>query len=330
MPKIVRFHEFGDASVLKLDEMPMPEPKSDEVRIKVKAIGLNRAEVVFREGMYLERPKNLPSLIGYEASGLVDAIGQGVSGFKANDKVSTIPAFSMNQYGVYGEYAIVPARALSHYPEHLSFEEATSIWMQYMTAYGALIDIAKIKEGDYVLISAASSSVGLAAIEICLHHKAIPIATTRTSAKKSQLLEAGAHAVIVTDDQDLAEEVNKITNGKGVNYVFDPVAGKFLKECAKATAHGGTIFEYGVLSKQPCIFPLFEALQKGLTVRGYTLFEITSDPNRMERGKKYVFDRLQDKTFKPKIDKTFSLANIQEAHKHMESNTQTGKIVVTV
>lgn len=330
MPKIVRFHEFGDASVLKLDEMPLPEPKSGEVRIQVKALGLNRAEVFFREGLYLERPKNLPSLIGYEASGIVDGLGPDVTGFRVGDKVSSIPAFSMTQYGVYGEYAIIPARALAHYPEHLSFEEATSIWMQYMTAYGALVDIAQIKEGDYVLISAASSSVGLAAIEICLFHKAIPIATTRTSVKKNQLLEAGAYAVIVTDEQDLTEEVNKITDGKGVNYVFDPVAGKFLKEIAKATAHGGTIFEYGALSKQPCLFPLFESLQKGLIVRGYTLFEITSDPNRMNNGKKYVYDRLQEKTFKPIIDKTFSLSNIQEAHKHMESNTQTGKIVVTI
>ncbi len=330
MPKIVRFHEFGDASVLKFDELPLPEPKSGEVRIKVKAIGLNRAEVVFREGRYLERPKELPSLIGYEASGMVDCVAEDVSEFKINDKVSTIPAFSMAQYGVYGEYAIVPARALAHYPEHLSFEEATSIWMQYLTAYGALVDIAQIKEGDYVLISAASSSVGLAAIEICLFHKAIPIATTRTNSKKEELLKAGAYAVVVTDEQDLAIEVNKITNGKGVNYVFDPVAGKFLKECAKSTAHGGTIFEYGALSNQPCLFPLFESLQKGLIVRGYTLFEITSDPNRMTRGKKYVYDRLQEKTFKPIIDKTFSLSDIQEAHKHMESNTQTGKIVVTI
>jgi len=330
MPKIVRFHEFGDASVLKLDEMPIPEPKSNEVRIKVKAIGLNRAEVFFREGRYLERPKDLPSLIGYEASGLVDAIGQEVTGFEVYDKVSSIPAFSMTQYGVYGEYAIVPARALSHYPEHLSFEEATSIWMQYLTAYGALIDIANIKEGDYVLISAASSSVGLAAIEICLYHKALPIATTRTSKKKQQLLEAGAHAVVVTDEEDLESEVNKITNGKGVNYVFDPVSGKFLKEAAKVTAHGGTIFEYGALSKQPCLYPLFESLQKGLIVRGYTLFEITSDATRMEKGKKYVFDRLKEKAFNPIIDKSFPLSKIQEAHKHMESNTQTGKIVVTV
>lgn len=330
MPKIVRFHEFGDASVLKLDELPLTEPKQDEVRIKVKAIGLNRAEVVFREGRYLERPKELPSLIGYEASGIIDALGPGVRDFAPGDKVSTIPAFSMNQYGVYGEYATVPARALAHFPDNLTFEEATSIWMQYLTAYGALVDIAQIEAGQHVLISAASSSVGLAAIEICLHEKAIPIATTRTKAKKEQLLESGAGAVIVTDEEDLAEAVSKITDGKGADIVFDPVAGKFLKECAKATARGGTIFEYGALSTQPCLFPLFEALQKGLNIRGYTLFEITSDPHRMEKGKNYVYDLLKKGTFKPKIDQIFSLEEIQKAHRHMESNTQLGKIVVIV
>lgn len=330
MPKMVRFHKFGDASVLKLEDVDVPGPQAGEVKIKVSAIGLNRAEVMYREGKYLERPEKFPAGLGYEAAGTVDSVGPGVTGFKIGDKVSTIPAFSMAKYGVYGEVALVPVNAVAHYPDNLSVEESASIWMQYLTAYGALVDYAHIKKGDYVLITAASSSVGIAAIQLCRAAGATPIATTRTEAKKQALLGYGAEAVIVTDTQDLEKEMKTITSGHGADVVFDPVAGEFLEALAKVTAKGGTIFEYGALSTKPTVFPLFTALQKGLKVQGYTLFEVTSDQPRFERGRKYVFDMLDTGTFKPIIDKTFKLDQIADAHRYMESNSQSGKIVVTV
>jgi NADPH:quinone reductase len=330
MAKIVRFHEFGDASVLKLEEVGVDAPKSGEVRIKVAAIGLNRAEVMYREGKYLERPDQFPARLGYEAAGTVDAVGPDITTYKVGDKVSTIPAFSMTKYGVYGEIATVPVSAVAHYPDNLSVEEAASIWMQYLTAYGALVDYAQIKKGDFVLITAASSSVGIAAIQLCRAQQATPIVTTRTEAKKKALLDYGAEAVVVTDTQDLKKEIDKITSSHGADFVFDPIGGEFLEALAQVTAHGGTIFEYGALSTKPTIFPLFLALQKGLKVQGYTLFEVTSDQPRFDRGRKYVFDMLSKGTFKPVIDKKFKLDQIVDAHRHMESNSQSGKIVVTV
>ena len=159
MSKIVRFDKTGDASVLRIMDEPAQEPGEGEVRINVEAIGLNRAEVLFRQGLYLEKP-TFPARIGYDAAGTVDALGAGVTGFKIGDKVSTIPSFTMSKYGVYGDSAVVPATALAHYPDNLSPEQAASIWMQYLTAYGALISLGKMKAGDYVLITAASSSVG--------------------------------------------------------------------------------------------------------------------------------------------------------------------------
>ncbi|MEO1764642.1 MAG: alcohol dehydrogenase catalytic domain-containing protein, partial [Cyanobacteria bacterium J06629_18] len=161
MVKIVRFHEVGDADVLKIEDLSQSEPQEGEVRLKVKAIGLNRAEIVFRQGAYLEQPA-LPARIGYEASGIVDAVGAGVEGIKVGDKVSTIPSpeAKMSQYGVYGETAIVPAKVVAPFPEQLSFEQGTAIWMQYLTAYGALNYYGQMKAGDYVVITAASSSVG--------------------------------------------------------------------------------------------------------------------------------------------------------------------------
>jgi NADPH:quinone reductase-like Zn-dependent oxidoreductase len=327
--KIVRFHKLGGAEVLQLDELPLPEPGAGEVRLRVKAIGLNRAEVMFRGGQYLVQPK-LPSKLGYEASGIVEAVGQGVDQSLVGKTVSTVPAFAADSYGVYGEVAIVPAYAIASYPERLSYEEGTSIWMQYLTAYGALIQQGKIGKGDFVLITAASSSVGIAAIEIAKAEGAVSIATTRTSKKKAELLALGADHVIATEEEGLVARVNEITGGKGARVVFDPVAGKGLEALAAATAASGIIFEYGALSAEATPFPLFSVLRKHLTIKGYTLFEVVSDPAAFAKAKQYVFDRLVSGAFTPKIDKTFPLSQIVEAHRYMESNAQIGKIVVTV
>ena len=315
--------------MLQIEDLPLEEPGESEVRLKVEAIGLNRAEVMFREGHYLEDPE-LPSRLGYEAAGIVDAVGPGVGNIQIGDWVSTIPGFSMGTYGVYGESAIVPALHVASYPDNLSASEGTAIWMQYLTAYGALIDICQLKAGDTALISAASSSVGLAAIQVAKAAGAVAIATTRGSAKKQFLLDAGADHVIVTNQEDLGESVMAITAGTGASLIFDPIGGPLLQTLADAAAIGATIVEYGALSPDPTPFPLFSALKKGLTVRGYTLFEIVKDAHRLARGKQYVYDGLQSGALKPVIDSIFPLEAIVDAHRYMESNQQKGKIVVTV
>jgi NADPH:quinone reductase-like Zn-dependent oxidoreductase len=329
MVKIVRFHELGGPEVLQLDELPLPEPGPGEARLRVKAFGLNRAEVVFRMGRYFMQPV-LPSKLGYEASGVVEAVGEGVDTRWVGKTASTVPAFAADKYGVYGEVAIVPAYALAEYPAHLSYEEGTSIWMQYLTAYGALVQLGTMAKGDFVVITAASSSVGLAAIEMARAEGAISIATTRTSAKKAELLELGADFVIATEEEDLVARVMEITGGKGARIVFDPVAGKGIEALAAATAHGGTIFEYGALAPEPTPFPLRAAMSRALSVRGYTLFDVVSQPEEFAVAKRYVFERLESGAFKPKIAKVFPLAEIVEAHRYMQSNAQVGKIVVTV
>jgi NADPH:quinone reductase-like Zn-dependent oxidoreductase len=327
MPRQVVFHETGEAEVLKIEDQPLVEPGEGEVRIRVEAIGLNRAEVMFRRGQYLEQPR-FPSKLGYEAAGVVDALGPGVRGLEIGDRVSTIPAFSMVEYGIYGESAVVPAHAVASYPENLSPAEGASIWMQYMTAYGAIVDYGQLREGDVVLIPAASSSVGLASIQIVKAAGATAIATTRGNSKKQALLDAGADQVIVTDEESLTERVMALTDGKGANLVFDPVAGPTLISLAQATAMGGTLFVYGALSPEPTPYPLLEALGRGLKIQGYTLFEITGDPGRMNRAKQFVYDGLASGDLKPIVARTFSLDDIVDAHRYMESNQQIGKIVV--
>lgn len=330
MSRIVRFHQTGGPEVLRIDEVEVRAPKAGEVRIAVKALGLNRAESMFRLGQYLEEPR-FPARLGYEASGIVEAVGEGVQGFKPGDAVSTIPAFMQNDYGVYGEVALVPATALAKHPASLSWEEAAAIWMQYATAYGALIDLAQLTASDAVLIPAASSSVGLAAIQIANLVDAMPIALTRTSAKRQALVDAGAAHVIATEEQDLVAEVKKLTGDKGARVVFDPVAGPTFARLAAAAADHGILFQYGALSTEPTPLPLMDVLSKSLTVRGYLLFEITGDAKRLEAAKRFIIDGLSSGKLKPIIAKTFSgLDQIVEAHRYLESNQQVGKIVVTV
>jgi NADPH:quinone reductase len=328
MPRIVRFHEVGDANVLKLEELPKPQPKEGEVLLRVEAIGLNRAEVMFRSGQYLYQPK-FPSLLGYEAAGTVEAVGPRVTGLKLGDRVSSIPSFSMAEYGTYGEYAVLPAHALTPYPANLSPVEGTSIWMQYLTAYG-VVEFGGLKEGQHLLVTAAASSVGLAAIQTAKAVGAISIATTRNKAKATALSDAGADFVVNTRSEDLIQRVHEITNGKGFALAFDPVAGPGLETLAKAAGKGAMIIEYGALAPEPTPYPLFAAIGKGLNIRGYTLFEINTDPERQGRAKKFITDKLADRTFRPIIAKTFKLDEIVEAHQYMESNEQLGKIVVTV
>ena len=329
MARVVRFHRIGGPEVLQIDEVDVGAPGAGELRLRVHALGLNRAESMFRSGSYLEQP-SLPARLGYEAAGVVDAVGEGVIGFAIGDKISVIPGFSMNQYGVYGEQAIVPAAMAVRHPASLSWEQAAAVWMQYMTAYGALIDVAGIASGDAVLITAASSSVGLAAIQLVNAMGAISIATTRTGAKAKALLNHGAQHVIATQEQDLVAELKRINGGHGVRIIFDPIAGEGVETLAQAAAHGGTIILYGALAPSATPFPLFAALGKGLTLRGYTLFEIVRNPEKLEKGKQFILDLLASGKLKPVIAKTFPLAKIADAHRFMESNEQIGKIIVTV
>ena len=329
MPKIIRFHQLGGPEVLRIEEEPSRQPGEGEARLRVRAIGLNRAETLFIRGQYVEQPK-LPSGIGYEAAGVVDAVGPDVDKSLVGKAVATIPAFSMNRYGMACEEAIAPVRALGEYPAKLSASEGAATWMQYLTAYGALIGIAHVRKGDFVVIPAASSSVGIAAIEMAKAEGATSIATTRKSNKKAELMSLGADHVIATEEEDIVARVNEITAGKGARVIFDPVAGPFVEKLAQAAAPGGIIFQYGVLSMQPTPFPLFTALTKGLTIRGYMLTEITLDPEKLPVAKKYVYDRLADGRFRPKIAKTFPFAQTVEAYKYLESNVQVGKVVITV
>ncbi len=329
MPKIVRFHNLGGPENLKLEEVPSRSPGEGEVKLRVQAAGLNRAEAAFMRGFYFEQPE-LPSRIGYEAAGVVESVGPGVDAGWVGKKVATVPGFSISKNGVLGEEAIVPVTSLGEYPAKLSPTEAAAIWMQYLTAHGALVIYGGLKRGDFVLITAASSSVGLAAIQIVNAEGGVPIAATRKSNKRAELLSLGAAHVIATEEEDVVARMNEITGGQGARLVFDPVGGPGFERLVETAGYHGIVFLYGWLSMQPTPFPLRPALRKGLSIRGYSLLEIRSEPELLKTAKQYVFDRLADGRFHPKIAKTFALAQSREAYEYLESNQQVGKVVITV
>ncbi|VWC56708.1 NADPH:quinone reductase [Burkholderia lata] len=329
MSRIVRFHRVGGPDVLQIDTVDVPAPGPDEIQLRVKAIGLNRAEVMFRSGEYTFMPR-LPAALGYEASGIVAAVGRDVTAFAEGDAVSVVPAFSFADYGMYGEVVNVPAHAAVRHPASLSFEEAAATWMMFVTAWGALIELGGLRRGDAVLIGAASSSVGQAAIQIANHVGAVPIALTRGESKRQALLDAGAKHVIVGSPADLPQQVADITGGTGARLVFDPVGGPDTANLLRALATNGTFFQYGALDTRDIPVPVMDLLARHLTLRGYELFEITGDAQKLERAKRFIVDGLAAGALKPLIDRTFAFDDIVEAHRYMEAGAQVGKIVVTV
>lgn len=329
--KIVTFSEYGGPEVLKLVDAPVPVPGQGEVRIKVAALGLNRADILYRSHLYTEEAV-FPSRIGYEASGIVDAVGTGVDTLKVGDKVSTIPGFSLNRYGVAGEYAIVQQKHAIKYPDKLTSEQAAAVWMQYLTAYGMLIEFGKLQKDDFVVITAASSSAGIAAIQTANDAGAKTIAVTRKAGKKKALIQAGAHHVVVTEEESLSESVSHITDGQGARIVLDAVGGPMIEVLADVVANEGLIIEYGWLQDGVPVYPFLKAIAKGFRIQGFHLsYHLADKPERFTAGIQYVYERLESGAFKPVIvQQSFELEQIADAYRFMESNEQIGKIVVRV
>ncbi|MCK1300113.1 MULTISPECIES: zinc-dependent alcohol dehydrogenase family protein [unclassified Bradyrhizobium] len=329
MARVVRFHRHGGPEVLRIETVDVAPPGRCEVQIRVKALGLNRAEALLRAGTYIETA-TFPSGLGLEAAGIVEAIGEGVSGFSPGEVVSIVPPVSMVRWPAYGELVTFPAEFVVKHPPELGFDAAAAVWMQYLTAFGALVDIAGLKRGEAVVITAASSSVGLAAIQIANRIGAMPIAVTRTSIKRQALRDAGAADVIASVEEDIGSRLEDIVGSNGVRVVFDAVGGPIFEPLTAAMSPGGVLIEYGGLSPEPTPFPLVNVLTKSLTLRGYLVHEIIRDPTRLAKAKAFILDGLSGGALRPIIAKSFRFDEIVEAHHFLVSNEQFGKIVVTI
>lgn len=325
--RVVRVHAFGGPDVLRIDHMsPMPPPPG-EVAIRVRAIGLNRADVMFRRNTYIEKAV-LPSRLGFEAVGEITGLGEEVSGFCVGQRVNVVPGASLARHGVCADWANVPATRVVPCPPGFDDLQAAALWMSYGTPYGALIEVCRIAKGQRVLITAANTTVGLAAIQIARTVGAVPIGTVLLDSLREPLLQAGAEAVIVTTNEDLGQSLATIAPD-GIHAAFDAVGGPQITAIAEAMLPRGTIILHGALSPDPTPFPLKLALRKSLNLRGYLYTEVTDDPDALTRAQEFLAKGAAAGFIAPRIDRSFPLDRIAEAHAYLESGQQFGKVVVT-
>src|SRR6266478_3275668 len=301
MSRSVRFHEFGGPEVLKMEDVVVPEPGTKAT---------------------------LPAQLGVEAAGVIEAFGSDVDGLAVGERVAVIPGDLGRGY--YGEVALAPARTLVKIPPNQSWQDAAATWMAFGTAWAGLIDIARLSTGRTVLITAASSSAGLAAIQTARKVGANPVALTRTSAKATALLEAGAAHVIATEEQDLVTEVARLTGGKGAEVVFDVVGGPTFEKLAEATAIGGLLIAYGRFSPDVTPLPLAKVLWKDLTIRGFVLPTAVALDDKLAALKQFIGEGLASGALRPIIARTFPFDEIVAAHRYLQNGAQFGKVVVTV
>lgn len=325
----VRYHELGGPEVLRIEEFEPGEPGPGEVRVAVAAIGLNWADSLLRSGLYMFKPA-LPARIGGEGAGIILSVGPGVTGWKAGDRVAMLVPSSYDRYGTYASETLHPADGLIRIPDGMPMEQAATCWIAFLTAWGGLIDRGGLAAGQHVLITAASSTVGLAALQIARDLGAVAIATTRGRGKIEALLEAGAAHVIATDEEDVVAEVGRITGGSGVQLIFDAIAGSFVEKLFACLAPEGTLVVYGGLSQEPTPFPRQPAMAGNLTMRGFALGRMLADPARAARAIGELGPKLATGSFAMPIAHNIPLSEIVEAHRILGRNAHIGKIVVTV
>jgi NADPH:quinone reductase len=322
------FRGTGDASILTVVDRPAREPGPGEVRIRVTSAGLNRADVNYRAGRYLLRTPG-ESRTGFEGAGVVEAAGADTR-VRPGDRVGVLPSsFDVVTEGACAESMTVAEAVMVPTPATIADHDAGAIWMQYLTAWGALVEIAAVGPGDFVVVPAASSSVGIAALQLCRALGARAIATTTSAAKVDALGRFEPHAVIDTRAEPYVARVREITGGAGARVVFDPVYGPLVNDHVRVASREGIVFVYGALDPAPLTLELGGMLRKQLRLQGYTIGPLLGDPDARRRAVSGITRHLEAGTFAPVIDSYFPLDRIQDAHRRLESNLQVGKVVVT-
>jgi NADPH:quinone reductase-like Zn-dependent oxidoreductase len=325
MPRVVVFDEFGGPDVMHVVEEPTVEPAAGEVRVRIEAFAVNPLDQMMRSGAS-PAPVPLPhARLGVEGTGVIDALGPGVTGLETGDPVILTAIPDANVRGSYAEYTTVPANRVIARPTGLAITEAAAIWVAYSTAYGALVEKAGMRPADHVLITAASGGVGRAAMQIANQIGAVPIAVTRHTAKRGELLAAGAAAVIATDQTDVAEAVRRLTGGAGADIILDLVTGPGQQDLLEAARPDGTLVAAGFLDPRPTPVPA----STSVTIIGYRSFEHTLDDIAVKRMAAFLNAGLRLGALRPAVDKVFTLDDVAEAHRHLEKGLHAGKIVVT-
>lgn len=326
MSRVVVFDVFGGPEVLHVVTEPVVEPAAGEVRVRVEAFAVNPLDAMMRSGTS-PAPVPLPhARLGIEATGIVDALGPGVTGLRAGDPVIVTAIPDSSARGSYADHVTIPASAAIPRPPGLGVTEAAAIWVAYSTAYGALMETAAMRPADRVLIAGASGAVGRAALQVAGQIGAEPIAITRTTAKTGELLAAGAARVVATDREDVVEAVRRHTGGTGADIALDLVRGPGQRDLLNATRPGGTLVAAGYLDPRPTPDPGATPV----TVAGYRGFDHLLDPAVVGRMAAFLNAGVRLGALRPAIDTVFTLEDVVAAHRRFDQGRHGGrKIVVT-
>lgn len=320
--KAAIFEETGLAEeVLKIKEVPVPEPGEGEVRIRVSTCNINPSDVMFVQGLYGIRPK-LPAVGGFEAAGVIDKCGAGVSLTEGTRVIFTA-------IGVWQEYVILSERQVIPAPDGISDEVACQAFVNPFTAYG-MLQLSGLESGQYLMLTAGGSAFSKFVTQMAAKKGIKVISTVRRNDLKKDLLDLGAHAVINTEEQDLITEVRSLTGKNGVDYIFEAVGGKtgaIAMECLKT---GGTMMVYGLLSLKPTPMNNGLILFKNLTIKGFWLTTWIDSLSKEEKIEvtKNVFGSLASDQLKVSIDQTYPLDRVIDAIKHSETPGRKGKIIL--
>jgi NADPH:quinone reductase-like Zn-dependent oxidoreductase len=329
--------KYGDTDVLKIKESVDPKPSAGEVLIKVKAIGVNFADILARKGLYPDAPKP-PCVVGYEVSGIIEAAGQGVDSSLVGKSV-----LALTRFNGYSDKVCVPENQVFAIPESLDFERAAAIPVNYLTAYQLLYIMGGLKKGESVLIHNAGGGVGIAALDISLHLEATTYGTS--SAKKHSFLqERGLNHPIDYRNQDFVSSIMSLTDGKGVELVIDPIGGKNWKKSYRALRSTGRLGMFGVstvadstkgrffrfiklLAQMPWYNPL-RLMNANKSVFGVNLGHMWNEREKLAGWMQEILKGFEEGWIRPHVDRAFPFEQAGEAHAYIEARKNIGKIVL--
>jgi NADPH2:quinone reductase len=319
--KAIVVHETGGPEVMRLEEVPVPEPKAGEVRLKVEAVGVNFVDVYRRVGLY---PIPLPSTPGSEAAGVVDALGPDVAELKVGDRVASAALPS-----AYAEYAVAPAQVLVPLPDDVETRTGAAVMLQGMTAHYLAYSTFPLKPRDVALVHAAAGGVGQLLVQIAKRRGARVIGTVSTEEKARLAREAGADEVIYYTQQDFAAEARRLTDGRGVDVVYDSVGQTTYEKSLDALRPRGYLVLYGQSSGPVPPFNLQTLNAKGsLYVTRPTLVHYTATRAELLARAQDLFSWIAAGALKVRVDQTFPLAEAPAAHRYLEGRQTRGKVLL--
>lgn len=321
--KAVLCETLGPPETLQFKETPTPEPGAGEVRLKVRAVGVNFPDVLIVQGLYQFKPP-LPFSPGGEASGIVDAVGEGVTHLKAGDR-----AFAMTGHGAMAEYLVAPANRVVPMPEGMPFDVAAGFTLTYGTSHHALKQRARLKAGETLLVLGAAGGVGLAAIELGKLAGAKVVAAASTEEKLALCRQYGADETINYSTEDLREGIKR-TCGRGPDVIYDPVGDKYAEPAFRSIGWNGRYLIVGFAGGEIPKLPLNLALVKGASLVGVFWGAFTAaEPKANAENMRELLDWYAAGKIKPHISKSFPLSEGAAAIRWMADRKATGKVVLT-